>query len=136
MEDGEGSSSLMQEEQIRQAARAKDTDDLAREPREVSRYKIRCVLIVACHHRGPNLGCKAEYKSPEDDRWAAKLVRQWEPDESTCRQASGGGGVLISISWVFSWGIAVLTKYVISVVVLPYKIDCWVRFSCPQKGAA
>jgi hypothetical protein len=81
----------VKEEEISQAARTEDTDNLAGESREISGYEIWRILIAACHHWSPDLRCETQAKSPEDDRGAAKLVREREPDKSTGGQASGGG---------------------------------------------
>jgi NAD-dependent dihydropyrimidine dehydrogenase PreA subunit len=88
MQNGESSTSLMQEEHVHKVSRAKNADRDAKEGREVPRDEIRCILIMSCHERCPYLSSELSEQSPKDDRRSSEFVGKGPPEISTGSQSS------------------------------------------------
>lgn len=81
MQDSECATTLMQEEQIDDNARAKHCGHSPKEAGEKTRNNIRNVVICARHDSTPNLTYQCEKDTPKNRGASAKHVGYWREEE-------------------------------------------------------
>ena len=95
MENGEGSSTLVEEKHVDQASRPQDADDGAEETSKPTRDYEQVEVILLGHQRSPDAGEESTEKRPKHGGLTADDARNPVQNNRSDDHASEGAGVLV-----------------------------------------